>query len=340
METLKKIYRIGHGPSSSHTMGPHRAAEQFKQRTPNANAYRVTLYGSLAATGKGHFTDKAIIDVLQPKATEIVWKPEETKPFHTNAMYFEALDANKNVIDKWLIYSIGGGALGDENTKLTREDIYEYNRISEILPYIERYGSSYWEYVASHEESDIWDYLNECWKIMQSTIEEGLQNEGVIPGGLYLKRKAAVYYIKAKSYKPSLQGRCLVTAYALATAEQNASGGLIVTGAQVLPSIIIILIIARFMKSFSNNPFVKGPLAFLRPVTTGLILVPVIQVIMFTLINPPETLSVLTTLEGWKELFNWIPIAGYAVFAFMLFKLKAHPILVIICGAVFGIVFF
>lgn len=116
-------------------------------------------------------------------------------------------------------------------------------------------------------------------------------------------------------------------------------GGLIVTGAQVLPSIITILIIARFMKSFSNNPFVKGALAFLRPVTTGLILVPVIQVIMFTLINPPESLSVLTTLEGWKEFFNLIPIAGYAVFAFMLFKLKAHPILVIICGAVFGIVF-
>ena len=116
-------------------------------------------------------------------------------------------------------------------------------------------------------------------------------------------------------------------------------GGLIVTVAQVLPSIIVILIIARFMKSFSNNPFVKGSLAFLRPVTTGLILVPVIQVIMFTLINPPESLSVLTTLEGWKEFFNLIPIAGYAVFAFMLFKLKAHPILVIICGAVFGIVF-
>jgi L-serine dehydratase len=243
METLKKIYRIGHGPSSSHTMGPHRAAEQFKQRTPQADSYRVTLYGSLAATGRGHFTDKAIIDVLQPKATEIVWKPEETKPFHTNAMFFEALDANKNVIDKWLIYSIGGGALGDENTKLTREDIYEHNRISEILPYIERYGSSYWEYVASHEESDIWDYLNECWKIMQSTIEEGLQTEGVIPGGLYLKRKAAVYYIKAKSYKPSLQGRCLVTAYALATAEQNASGGLIVTAptcgsSGVLPAVL------------------------------------------------------------------------------------------------------
>lgn len=116
-------------------------------------------------------------------------------------------------------------------------------------------------------------------------------------------------------------------------------GALIVTGAQVLPSIIIILIIARFLRSFNDNPFVKGSLAFLRPVTTGLILVPVIQVIMFTLINPPESLSVLTTLEGWKELFNWISIAAYAVFVFLLFKVKLHPIGVIVCGAMFGMIF-
>lgn len=243
MESIKKLYRIGHGPSSSHTMGPHHAAELFRQRTPNASSYRVTLYGSLAATGKGHFTDKTIIEALEPIETQILWKPDEVKPFHTNAMLFEALDNGQSVIDQWLIYSIGGGALGDENTRQTQEKIYEHTRISQILPYIERYGSSYWEYVAQHEESDIWDYLNECWKIMQSTIEEGLQNEGVIPGGLYLKRKAAVYYIKAKSYKPSLQGRCLVTAYALATAEQNASGGLIVTAptcgsSGVLPAVL------------------------------------------------------------------------------------------------------
>lgn len=116
-------------------------------------------------------------------------------------------------------------------------------------------------------------------------------------------------------------------------------GALAVTGAQVLPSIIIILIIARFLKSFKDNPFVKGSLAFLRPVTTGLILVPVIQVIMFTLINVPESLNSLTTIETWKSLFNWISLAAYAVFTFMLFKLKAHPILIIICGAIFGVIF-
>lgn len=116
-------------------------------------------------------------------------------------------------------------------------------------------------------------------------------------------------------------------------------GALIVTSAQVLPSIIIILIIARFLKSFNDNPFVKGSLAFLRPITTGLILVPVVQVILFTLINVPDSVSVLTTLEGWKGLFNWTSLAAYAVFVFLLFKPKLHPILIILLGAVFGIVF-
>ena len=116
-------------------------------------------------------------------------------------------------------------------------------------------------------------------------------------------------------------------------------GALIVTAAQVSPAIIIILIIARFLKSFNENPYVKGSLAFLRPVTTGLILVPVIQVITFTLINPPSSFRALLTLETWKTLFNPIPIAGYAVFVFLLFKVKLHPIGVIVSGAIFGIVF-
>ena len=116
-------------------------------------------------------------------------------------------------------------------------------------------------------------------------------------------------------------------------------GALAVTGAEVLPSIIIILIIARFLRSFNDNPYVKGALAFLRPITTGLILVPVIQVISFTLINIPDSIKALTSLQGWKELFNWINLAAYAVFVFLLFKLKAHPILIIVLGAVFGMIF-
>ena len=260
MESIKKIYRIGQGPSSSHTMGPRKAAEQFKARTPQASSYRVTLYGSLAATGKGHFTDKAILDSLNPRKVELVWKPETFLPFHNNAMLFEALDNAGSVIDKWEIYSVGGGNLADQNTHFSQEHLYEHNNMTEILKYIERHGLTYWEYVLNHEGDDIWDFLNERWKIMQNTVEQGLQNEGVIPGGLCLKRKAATYYVKARSYKPSLQGRCLVMAYALATAEENAAGGLIVTAptcgsSGVLPAVLYHL---KNNHDFSDKAILKA----------------------------------------------------------------------------------
>ena len=260
MESIKKIYRIGQGPSSSHTMGPRKAAEIFKTKTPQAESYRVTLYGSLAATGKGHFTDKAILDSLAPKEVELVWKPETFLPFHNNAMLFEALDNAGGLIDKWEIYSVGGGNLADQNTHFSQEHLYEHNNMTEILKYIERHGLTYWEYVVNHEGDDIWDFLNERWKIMQNTVEQGLQNEGVIPGGLCLKRKAATYYVKARSYKPSLQGRCLVMAYALATAEENAAGGLIVTAptcgsSGVLPAVLYHL---KNNHDFSDKAILKA----------------------------------------------------------------------------------
>ena len=260
MESIKKIYRIGQGPSSSHTMAPRKAAEQFKARTLQAASYRVTLYGSLAATGKGHFTDKAILDSLAPKEVELVWKPETFLPFHNNAMLFEALDNAGGLIDKWEIYSVGGGNLADQNTHFSQEHLYEHNNMTEILKYIERHGLTYWEYVLNHEGDDIWDFLNERWKIMQNTVEQGLQNEGVIPGGLCLKRKAATYYVKARSYKPSLQGRCLVMAYALATAEENAAGGLIVTAptcgsSGVMPAVLYHL---KNNHDFSDKAILKA----------------------------------------------------------------------------------
>ena len=242
MESIKKIFKIGYGPSSSHTMGPHRAAEMFKEKNPDVSGYRVTLYGSLAATGKGHFTDKTIIDALAPKPVEILWKPEIQHEFHTNAMLFEAL-RGEEVTDQWKIYSIGGGELADEHTVMNKEERYEENSMTDIVKHVEKYGLNYWEYVEQHEDSDIWDFLAERWEVMQQTIKDGLQNNGVLPGGLYVRRKATQYYVKALSYKASLQGRCLVSAYALATAEENAAGGKIVTAptcgsSGVLPAVL------------------------------------------------------------------------------------------------------
>lgn len=243
MESIKSIYRIGNGPSSSHTMGPKKAAELFVVKNIDTKKFRVHLYGSLAATGKGHFTDKAISDAMMPNEVEFKWHPELELPLHTNGMKFEALDADDSVIDNWVVYSIGGGKIIDETTDLYEKQIYEHENITDILNWVDRKGKTYWEYVQDREDSDLWDYLNEVWKTMQKSVREGLENDGVLPGELNLRRKAASYWIKAKSYKVSLQNRCLIMAYALAVSEQNASGGEVVTAptcgaAGVLPAIL------------------------------------------------------------------------------------------------------
>lgn len=233
MKSIKELYRIGTGPSSSHTMGPRKAAEIFLKRHPEAAAFRVTLYGSLAATGKGHMTNVAITETLQPAApVEIVWEPKIFLPFHPNGMKFESLDATGNQTDQWVVFSIGGGALAEENDGLgsiNTPDVYEMNHLRDIQQWCERTGRSYWEYVKECEDNDIWDYLAEVWKAMKASIARGLDNEGVLPGPLNLRRKASTYHIRASGYKSSLQSRGLVFAYALAVSEENASGGVIVT---------------------------------------------------------------------------------------------------------------
>ena len=248
METIKKIYKIGYGPSSSHTMGPNRAAEMFAARTKQAISYRVTLYGSLAATGKGHHTDMAITRGLAPKDVEIIWRADEVKPFHPNGMLFEALDADRQTLDTWMVYSIGGGYLATEEGEvpmgITPEgEVYPHSTMKEIMEYIDREGLSFWEYVEQCEDGSLWFYLEEMWKQMQQTIEEGLLDDRVIAGGLHLRSKAHQYFIRASAFKPSLQSRALVIAYALATSEQNACGARIVTAptcgsSGVLPAVL------------------------------------------------------------------------------------------------------
>lgn len=243
MESIKKIYRIGNGPSSSHTMGPKKAARNFLWETANAKRYTVTLYGSLAATGRGHLTDIAILDVLGEERTEIIWKPEIVLDFHTNGLKFEAFDQEGKLIKDYITYSVGGGQLADENTDTSETHIYQHKKITEILEYIGKRGMTFWEYVKKFEDDDIWEYLAEVWDVMKKSVEDGLNEEGVLPGGLFLRRKAMLYHTRAKSFKPSLQGRCAVKAYALAVSEHNASGGKIVTAptcgsAGVLPAVL------------------------------------------------------------------------------------------------------
>ena len=232
MKSIKELYRIGTGPSSSHTMGPRKAAEMFLTRHPEAASFKVTLYGSLAATGKGHMTDVAIIDTLEPTApVDLIWQPKIFLPFHPNGMNFIALDADGNELENWTVYSVGGGALAEDNKQASLEspEVYGMNSMTEILDWCEHTGKSYWEYVKECEDPDIWDYLREVWNTMKESVQRGLEQEGVLPGPLNLRRKASTYYIRATGYKASLQSRGLVFAYALAVSEENASGGKIVT---------------------------------------------------------------------------------------------------------------
>lgn len=212
-------------------MGPRKAAEMFLEKHPEAKSFEVTLYGSLAATGKGHMTDVAIIDTLEPHAPlNLLWEPEIFLPYHPNGMLFKSKDENGNVTDEWTVFSVGGGALAEEGISTAASpDIYEMSKMSQILGWCERTGRSYWEYVQQCEDSDIWDYLHEVWKTMSEAVERGLEQEGALPGPLNLRRKAATYYIKANGYQANLKSRGLVFAYALAVSEENASGGKIVT---------------------------------------------------------------------------------------------------------------
>jgi len=230
VESIKAIFKIGYGPSSSHTMGPGYAAEIFQEKHPSINDFRVTLYGSLAATGIGHGTDTVIERILQGKSVEIVWKPKKSLPAHPNAMLFEALKEGE-VIDSWQVYSVGGGSLKDDigTFEGSVQDIYPDVKMADVMKWCESEGRTFWEYVEEHEGDDIWDYLAEVWKTMKESIKNGLDNEGVLPGTLRLARKASSYYIRAKQSSGSLRPMGMLFATALAVSEENAGGGIVVT---------------------------------------------------------------------------------------------------------------
>lgn len=255
MESISEIFRIGTGPSSSHTMGPRKAAQLFLESNPGAVRFEVDLYGSLAATGKGHLTDKAIEDVLAPAGeVKINWLAGTVLDYHTNGMKFVAYDSSGCILDEKIVYSVGGGkivwekdiACGEEEAK----SIYPMHRISDILDWCEKTGKSYWEYVDECEGEGIWDYLHEVWEVMKDSVKRGLEAEGVLPGGLGVRRKAISYYMKASGRSSSLKSRGLIYSYALAVSEENAAGGLIVTAPTcgscgVLPAVLYHLYLSR-----------------------------------------------------------------------------------------------
>ena len=248
MDSIRDIFKIGVGPSSSHTMGPRRAAEAFLGRHPDAARFRVSLYGSLAATGKGHLTDKAILDVLGRDRTEIDWQPTVFLPFHPNGMRFHALGAGGEALGDWEVYSIGGGFLSEGPGKIQTTAVpYPHTTMGGILKWYAETGKILWEYVLEYEGQPVFDHMREVWAVMRDAVERGLDAEGVLPGGLGLQRKASAYHRRAMGMREGIRGRGLLYAYALAVAEENAAGsGLIVTAptcgsAGVLPACLYYL---------------------------------------------------------------------------------------------------
>ena len=247
MKSIRELYRIGTGPSSSHTMGPRIAAEHFLQSHLNACGFEVVLYGALAATGKGHMTDVAIMETLERDGdmpVKIIWKPEVFLPYHPNGMTFRSLDESGTVTDEWTVYSVGGGTLEEEGKpRRGLSDIYDMSNMTDMLEYCESTGRCYWEYVEQCEGKEIWAFLSQVWDTMKQAVERGLTTEGRLPGPLNLRRKATTYFVKAEGYKDNLRTRGLVFAYALAVSEENASGGVIVTAPTcgscgVLPAVL------------------------------------------------------------------------------------------------------
>lgn len=227
-------------------MGPRTASAAFAADYPEAASFTVTLYGSLAATGRGHLTDVAITDSLSPVApVTIQWEPTVFLPYHPNGMLLQAIAADGTMLGQRTVYSVGGGEIVVDGQKRGTEspDIYPLSHLTDILHECDTLGCTYWEYVERYEDPAIMEYLTEVWHTMRAAVERGIDHEGVLPGPLHLPRRAATYHVRASGYKNSLQSRGLVFSYALAVSEENASGGVIVTAPTcgscgVLPAVL------------------------------------------------------------------------------------------------------
>jgi len=223
MQSLRELYRIGIGPSSSHTMGPALAARQLRERHPQAHSFAVTLLGSLAATGRGHGTDRALIEALAPLPVTITWRPDEVPTFHPNGLELVALDAQGSELERWRVYSVGGGALRTEG-EAEPEPVYSITSMADLLAWSHAQGQPLWQLVEACEGEDIYTHLDAWWQTMRRCLARGLEADGELPGGLRLKRRARA--MLARSH--ALRG-VTVSAFALAVMEENAAGHEVVT---------------------------------------------------------------------------------------------------------------
>ncbi len=262
MKSIREIYKTGKGPSSSHTMGPERAAKLFMGRYPQADAFRVTLYGSLSKTGVGHGTDRVLRDTLGRDRTEIIFSEDSWPGMHPNTMDFTALVGGTE-LGSARIESVGGGDIRlPGRTEAEAEEVYIEHSFAEIADFCKwRYIQTLSDYVELNEGPEIWDFLMEVWQTMKRAIDEGLQAEGTLPGGLNVQRKAKyLYEQKLTVDEPALREFQQIAAFAYAVAEQNADNGTVVTAPTcgacgVVPAV---LKYAQITKGFSDEQILRG----------------------------------------------------------------------------------
>ena len=262
MKSIRDIYKIGKGPSSSHTMGPERAARLFRSQHPEADSFQVILYGSLSKTGVGHGTDRVVREVLSPLPTEIVFSKEELAGSHPNTMDLIAIRDGKT-IGTLRVESIGGGDIRFPGQKSEKSDeVYIEHSFAEIADFCKwRYIHTLSEYVELNEGPEIWDFLMEVWQVMKQSIEDGLAATGTLPGGLNVQRKAKFLLEQEPEEKhPGLLEFQRIAAYAYAVAEQNADNGTIVTAPTcgacgVVPAV---LKYAQDTRGFTDEQIIRG----------------------------------------------------------------------------------
>ena len=245
MKSIKDIYKIGNGPSSSHTMGPARALEIFISENPSAEAYAVTLYGSLADTGRGHGTDQALRIVAGERPIEIIFNTAEKNLPHENTMDIVALSGGVPVGETMRVMSVGGGDIEIVGREIPKtEYIYPESSFAEIAELCKGQGIRLSDYVIMREGEKIYDFLYTVWEVMKRAIHEGLTTSGVLPGGLEVERKAQYLYNQRHiDESPVTRENRIVCSYAYAVSEQNADNGTIVTAptcgaCAVLPSVL------------------------------------------------------------------------------------------------------
>lgn len=259
MKSLKELYRIGPGPSSSHTLGPQRASKLFKGEFPNADHYQCELFGSLSLTGKGHLTDFIIKKTMEPKACEVFFKAKENLK-HPNTMVLYAFDENNKELGSRTVYSVGGGAIeieGIANSEGT--DVYPHKDLEEILEYCKVKNIGLADYVDQFEDID--EYMTEIMFQMCKTVDTGLNTEGELPGKLHLKRIGRSLLEKATQCAiPSEKEKLLLSAYAYSASEENASGGITVTAPTLGSSGILPALIYYFYYDlkFQREAIIKG----------------------------------------------------------------------------------